>query len=63
MKVDNFDHSPIYVQLRKFFTEVRSLVVREMVVEGQKAYAFLQCASEEELKRAIALYHDKVILL
>jgi len=57
--ISNYPRATPARKLRKFFTLLHPFNIREMIVEGQKAYAFAQVSSYDDLKRGVQLYNNK----
>jgi len=57
--ISNYPRATPARKLRKFFTLLHPFHIREMIVEGQKAYAFAQVSSYYDLKRGVQLYNNK----
>ena len=59
--VSNYPHSLSVHQLQSFLAGISSVEIREMVVSGSKAYAFVRCESMEEMKLGVRTCHNKLL--
>ena len=59
--VSNYPHSLPVHKLQSFLAGISSAQIREMVVSGSKAYAFVRCESMEEMKLGVRTCHNKLL--